>query len=83
MVVPRYYRTAYTHLLENMYLSDDRAMEFKMVSGFMNYKLCRLLFESNEPREAINQFRTHIDKFSKEMGLKQLEFEHYEWLSRQ
>ena len=64
-------------------MNDDRAMEFKMVGGFMNYKICRLLFEANEPRDAISQFRTHIDRFSKEVGIKQLAYEHYEWLSRQ
>ena len=58
-------------------------MEFKMVAGFMNYKICRLSFESDEPNSAISQFRKHIDRFSAEVGLKQLAYEHYEWLSRQ
>ena len=35
----RYYRIAYNHLLDAMYLADDRMMEFKMVAGFMNYKV--------------------------------------------
>ncbi len=79
----RLYRAAYTHLMENMYLSDDRVMEFKMVAGFINYKICRLCFETDEPIEAIGQFRKHIDRFSAESGLKQLAYQHYEWLSRQ
>ena len=66
-----------------MYLSDDRIMEFKMVAGFINYKICRLFFDTEEPLEAIAQFRKHIDRFSAENGLKQLAYEHYEWLSRQ
>ena len=79
----RLYRAAYTHLIETMILSDDRIMEFKMVAGFINYKICRLCFESDEPLDAITQFRKHIDRFSSETGLKQLAYEHYEWLSRQ
>lgn len=79
----RLYRSAYTHLLENMYLSDDRIMEFKVVAGFINYKICRLFFESDEPLEAITQFRKHISRFSAEVGMKQFAYEHHEWLSRQ
>ncbi len=69
--------------MENMVLSDDRIMEFKMVAGFMNYKICRLCFENDEAMNAIAQFRKHIDRFSVEVGLKQLTYEHHEWLSRQ
>ena len=58
-------------------------MEFKAVAGFINYKLCRLCFNSDEPLDAINQFKRHIEIFSNEVGLKQLAYEHYEWLSRQ
>lgn len=64
-------------------MSDDRGMEFKMVAGFINYKICRLCFESGEALDAIGQFRKHIDRFSKEVGLKHLVYEHHEWLSRQ
>ena len=39
----RYYRIAYNHLLEAMYLADDRMMEFKMVAGFMNYKVTMMI----------------------------------------
>lgn len=54
-----------------------------MVAGFINYKICRLCFESDEPIDAIAQFRRHVDRFSTETGVKQLAYEHYEWLSRQ
>ena len=77
------YRSAYNYLLENMYLGDDRAMEFKMVAGFINYKICRLSFESEEPVNSVAQFRKHVDKFSVDTGPRQLAFEHMEWLSRQ
>ena len=79
----RLYRAAYSHLIENVDLNDDRIMEFKMVAGFINYKICRLCFESDEPVDAITQFRKHVDRFSAEVGLKQLAYEHYEWMSRQ
>lgn len=66
-----------------MVLSEDRIMEFKMVAGFFNYKVCRLSFEEDEPLSAITQFRKHIDRFSKDPGPKHLLFENAEWLSRQ
>ena len=82
-MVARLYRSAYSYLFENMYLTGDRAMEFKMIAGFINYKICRLSFESEEPLNSVAQFRKHVDKFRQDTGLRQLAFEHMEWLSRQ
>lgn len=82
-VAARLYRSAYSYLLDNMYLTGDRAMEFKMVAGFINYKICRLSFESEEPLNSVTQFRKHVDRFSLDTGPRQLAFEHVEWLSRQ
>ncbi len=77
------YNLAYTHILETMYLSEDRIMEFKLIAGFVNYKICRLYFDSDEPLSAISQLRKHIDRFAREQGPYQLGYEHSEWMSRQ
>ena len=82
-LVARLYRSAYSFLFENMYLTGDRVMEFKMIAGFINYKICRLSFESEEPLNSVTQFRKHVDKFTHDTGPRQLAFEHMEWLSRQ
>ena len=83
----RYYRIAYNHLLEAMYLADDRMMEFKMVAGFMNYKICKLSFEHDDTSQPgahpAVQFRRHIERFSVEIGLRVLAYEHAEWMCRQ
>ena len=31
--------TAYKYLTDIMWLSEDRIMEFKMIAGFLNYKV--------------------------------------------
>lgn len=77
------YRTAYNHLMEIMTQGEERIMEFKLIAGFLNYKICRLCFEADEPLSAIAQFRKHMDRFNREVGTKQLAYEHAEWTSRQ
>ncbi|KAI4461539.1 hypothetical protein MML48_5g00002769 [Holotrichia oblita] len=41
------------------------------------------MFTLNLPRDAISQFRAHIDRFKTRIGFKELEFEHFGWLSKQ
>jgi hypothetical protein len=77
------YQTAYNHLLDSMFLSEDRIMEFKLIAGFLNYKICQLCFSEDEPLSAIQQFRRHVDRFGKEPGTRPLSFQHHEWMSRQ
>jgi len=43
-------------------------MEVKTVAGFINYKICRLAFQLNLPRDAIAQFRRHMDIFKHKIG---------------
>jgi hypothetical protein len=43
-------------------------MEVKTVAGFINYKICRLAFHLNLPRDAIAQFRRHMDIFKHKIG---------------
>lgn len=41
------------------------------------------MFNIGSPREAITQFRAHIDKYRNRVGYKELLFEHFAWLSVQ
>lgn len=41
------------------------------------------MFNIGSPRDAITQFRTHIDKYRNRSGFKELLFEHFAWLSVQ
>lgn len=78
----RHYTHAYNNLLE-IRIVDTNATEIRTVAGFINYKLCRLMFTINTPRDAISQFRSHTDRFKQRLGFKELSFEHYAWMSQQ
>jgi hypothetical protein len=45
--------------------------------------MCKLLFKLKAPRDSIQQFKSHIDKYKSRTGFKELLFEHYAWLSVQ
>ncbi|KAF5298216.1 hypothetical protein FQA39_LY02640 [Lamprigera yunnana] len=78
----KHYTHAYNNLLE-IRIVDTNAMEIRTVAGFINYKLCRLMFSLGLPRDAISQFRSHTDRFKTRIGFQELTFEHYGWLSKQ
>lgn len=78
----RHYTHAYNNLLE-IRIVDTNAMEIRTVAGFINYKLCKLTFNLNLPRDAISNFKNHIDRFREKIGFQELAFEHYAWLSKQ
>lgn len=46
-------------------------------------QICRLCFQTGQPRDAISHFRRHIDFYKDLVGYRALEFEHYAWLSKQ
>ena len=48
--------------------TDTNIMEVKTVAGFINYKISRLAFQLNLPRDAISQFRRHMDIFKHKIG---------------
>ncbi|KAF8568213.1 hypothetical protein P879_04094, partial [Paragonimus westermani] len=77
----KHYQQAYTHLLEQR-IVDIHLLEMKTVAGFINYKICRLAFQTNAS-DAISQFRRHIEFFSNLVGMPQLAFEHEAWMSKQ
>lgn len=58
-------------------------MEVRTAAGFINYKLCKLMFALSLPRDAISQFKAHIDRFKSRIGFQELAFEHHAWLSKQ
>lgn len=78
----RNYSQAYSNLLE-LRMVDTNALEVKTVAGFINYKLCKLMFQLSLPRDAIAQFRKHTEHFKNRIGQKDLAFEHHAWTSKQ
>lgn len=82
LLLSRHFDQAY-EWLEEIRVVDTNCSEIKVVAGFLNYKICKLMFNVGSPREAITQFRTHIDKYRNRTGTKDLLFEHFAWLSVQ
>lgn len=78
----KHYNQAY-EWLEELKMTDSNCLEIKVIAGFLNYKMCKLMFNIGSPRDAITQFRAHIDKFRNRVGYKELLFEHFAWLSVQ
>lgn len=37
-------------------------MEIITIASFINYKLCKIMFNLNVPKDAISQFRLHTDR---------------------
>ncbi|XP_054735288.1 trafficking protein particle complex subunit 11 [Anastrepha obliqua] len=78
----KHYTQAYA-TLDEIRITDANCLEMKTIAGFLNYKLCRLMFKLKVPRDAINHFISHIEKYKNRVGFKDLIFEHYAWLSTQ
>lgn len=78
----KHYQHAYNNLLE-MRMVDTNTLEIKTIASFINYKLCRLMFALNQPRDAISQFRAHTDRFRSRTGPEELIFEHHAWMASQ
>ncbi|KAH8301204.1 hypothetical protein KR018_007509 [Drosophila ironensis] len=78
----RHYMQAYANL-DEIHVNDVNCLEIKTIAGFLNYKICRLKFKLKTPRDAINQFIIHVEKYKPRVGFKDLAFEHYAWMSTQ
>ncbi|XP_058120118.1 trafficking protein particle complex subunit 11 isoform X2 [Anopheles coustani] len=78
----RHYRQTYT-FLDDLRIVDTNCLEIKTIAGFVNYKMCKLFFRLNAPKDSISQFKNHINKYRTRTGFKELLFEHYAWLSVQ
>lgn len=44
-------------------MTDANAVEIKTVASFINYKLCKIMFCLNLPKDAISQFRLHTERY--------------------
>lgn len=76
------YKQAYVNLME-IRPSITNIYEIMTIAGFVNYKICKLLFQQNDPRDAVSQFQKHVNIFrSKEYDDKLL-FEYYAWMGKQ
>uniref|UniRef100_A0A1A9X0V6 Trafficking protein particle complex subunit 11 n=1 Tax=Glossina brevipalpis TaxID=37001 RepID=A0A1A9X0V6_9MUSC len=78
----KHYTQSYA-TLDEIRISDANCLEIKTIAGFLNYKICRLMFKLKVPRDSINHFMSHIEKYKNRVGFKDLIFEHYAWLSTQ
>ncbi|XP_016965597.1 trafficking protein particle complex subunit 11 [Drosophila biarmipes] len=78
----KHYFQAYANL-DEIRINDGNCLEIKTLAGFLNYKICRLMFKLKTPRDAINQFIIHVEKYKSRVGFKDLAFEHHAWLSTQ
>ena len=78
----RHYKQAYEHIKE-LRMYDSHMLEIKTIAGFVNYKICRISFQQSTPRDAIAQFRQHVDLFKYKIGIKELAFEHSAWMAQQ
>lgn len=78
----KHYMHAYNNLLESR-IVDTNTHEVRTVAGYINYKLCKLLFALNLPRDAIAQLKSHIERYKNRIGSTELLFEHYAWIARQ
>lgn len=76
------YDEAYNSLLEARLL-DTNEFEVKTVAGYICYKVSRVLFALNRPRDAISHFRAHIEHYRHKTGHALLLFQHYAWLAKQ
>ncbi|XP_065568201.1 trafficking protein particle complex subunit 11-like isoform X2 [Artemia franciscana] len=78
----KHYTQAYENLLQ-VRISDNNLNEIKTVAIIIAYKIWRINFLQNQPRESINHFKNHIDHFRGIAGHKELEFEQQAWLAQQ
>ncbi|XP_041984490.1 trafficking protein particle complex subunit 11 [Aricia agestis] len=78
----KHYLHAYNNLLETRQV-DTNIQEIRTVAGYINYKLCKLLFALNLPRDSISQLKSHIERYKNRIGPTELLFEHYAWIARQ
>ncbi|XP_062553378.1 trafficking protein particle complex subunit 11 isoform X2 [Armigeres subalbatus] len=78
----KHYRQTYDNL-NDLRIVDTNCLEIKTIAGFVNYKICRLFFKVNAPKDSISYFKNHINKYRSRAGFKELVFEHWAWLSVQ
>ncbi|XP_066598539.1 trafficking protein particle complex subunit 11-like [Prorops nasuta] len=78
----KHYLQAYSNLTD-IRAADTNVMEIKTIAGFINYKLCKLMFKMSLPKDAIAQLKGHTERYKLMIGPKELVFEHHAWMSSQ
>jgi len=76
------YTAGYQLLLESR-LTEHNTAEIRVVAGIISYKICRLAFRLNLPRDAITQFRKLQEQWRSPPGPPQLSWEHAAWQAAQ
>ncbi|PSS36604.1 Trafficking protein particle complex subunit like [Actinidia chinensis var. chinensis] len=84
----RLYEDAYHTLRETIGTSTrlppiQRLVEIKTVAEQLNFKISTLLLHGGKIIEAITWFKQHNDSYKKLVGAPEVNFLHWEWLSRQ
>lgn len=82
MLILRHYTQAYAYLLE-LRITDANINEIKIAACYIGYKVWKLSFLLNLPREAISRFKNHLDFFRQRIGHPLSRFEHSAWLAHQ
>uniref|UniRef100_A0A6B2KXB0 Trafficking protein particle complex subunit 11 domain-containing protein n=1 Tax=Arcella intermedia TaxID=1963864 RepID=A0A6B2KXB0_9EUKA len=77
-----YYMLAYGNIKDTKKIRSELD-EIKTIAEFLHFKICYLLLEAGSYIEAINQFQKHIGIFKSLVTDPDLEWQHWEWLSRQ
>ncbi|XP_044015517.1 trafficking protein particle complex subunit 11 isoform X2 [Aphidius gifuensis] len=78
----RHYQQCYKDL-NDIRIIDTNIYEIKLITSFVNYKICKLMFLLNQPRDAISQFRCHTERYRNLIGNDNIIFEHYGWMTNQ
>eukprot|EP01105_Mastigella_eilhardi_P001121 TRINITY_DN1140_c0_g1_i1.p1 TRINITY_DN1140_c0_g1~~TRINITY_DN1140_c0_g1_i1.p1 ORF type:complete len:1231 (-),score=336.40 TRINITY_DN1140_c0_g1_i1:37-3357(-) len=88
----KYYQRAFGYLRDLKGLEEKRLeqnitlSEIETVADYVNYKIVFLYVSTNnlpQCEEAVQQFQRHITLFKSAIAAREIEFEHWAWLSRQ
>ena len=64
-------------------ITDANLWEVKTIAGYIGYKVWKLSFLLNLPREAIAHFKSHLEHFRSRISHPLAKFEHHAWMSAQ
>lgn len=78
----REYQRAYDSL-QRIKVTDGNAVEVKAVAGAIMAEICRLLFITQAPLDALGRFRNHLANYKQLQGPDDRLFLHYSWWSDQ
>ena len=80
--VRREYQRAYDSL-QRMNAQTGNTFEIKAVAGAIIAEICRLLFITQAPLDALSRFRIHLNNYKQLRGREDRLFQHSGWLSDQ